>query len=265
MDRRALVQWLVATGGMAAFHRLSAHDVETIGRDVHRRVAQQVSESDTGADASDAQPARGRALNAHAAATVAVAAERIIPASDTPGATDARVTSFIDTMMTDWYSAAERDRFVRGLDELDERSRAQHGRVFVDVPVASQVTLLETVDAEVTALRTARGASANERRRQLAGEQGRLADRVASLERQVRAFAPAPGAWFELDGERCRVLAAEVINRAGAAGEVLDDQLTIACGFGALRPTLVQRAGRPVMDTASLLRGKPVPAGTWLA
>ncbi|GEM_PF-1601788 len=162
MDRRALVQWLVATGGMAAFHRLSAHDVETIGRDVHRRVAQQVSESNTGADASDAQPARGRALNGHAAATVAAAAERIIPASDTPGATDARVTSFIDTMMTDWYSAAERDRFVRGLDELDERSRAQHGRVFVDVPVASQVTLLETVDTEVTALRTARGASANE-------------------------------------------------------------------------------------------------------
>ena len=88
---------------------------------------------------------------------------------------------------------------------------------------------------------------------------------AVALERQVRAFSPAPGAWFELDGERCRVLAAEVINRAGAAGEVLDDQLTIACGFGALRPTLVQRAGRPVMDTASLLRGKPVPAGTWLA
>jgi len=86
-----------------------------------------------------------------------------------------------------------------------------------------------------------------------------------ALERQVRAFAPAPGAWFELDGERCRVLAAEVVNRAGAAGEVLDDQLTIACGFGALRPTLVQRAGRPVMDAASLLRGKPVAAGTRLA
>ena len=84
------------------------------------------------------------------------------------------------------------------------------------------------------------------------------------LERQVRAFAPSPGAWFELEGERCRVLAAEAVNRAGAAGEVLDDQLTIACGFGALRPTLVQRAGRPVMDTASLLRGKPVSAGTVL-
>ena len=83
-------------------------------------------------------------------------------------------------------------------------------------------------------------------------------------ERQVRAFAPTPGAWFELDGERYRVLAADVVNRAGAAGTTLDDQLTIACGFGALRPTLIQRAGRPVMATADLLRGKPVPAGVEL-
>ena len=85
-----------------------------------------------------------------------------------------------------------------------------------------------------------------------------------AAERQVRAFAPAPGAWFELDGERYRVLAAEVIARAGAAGTTLNDDLTIACGFGALRPTLLQRAGRPVMDRASLLRGRPVPAGTEL-
>ncbi|PLK25548.1 methionyl-tRNA formyltransferase [Novosphingobium sp. TH158] len=79
-------------------------------------------------------------------------------------------------------------------------------------------------------------------------------------ERQVRAFHPL--AWFELDGERYRVLAAEVVNRAGAAGTTLDDALTIACNFGALRPTLIQRAGRPAMPTADLLRGRPIPAGT---
>lgn len=82
------------------------------------------------------------------------------------------------------------------------------------------------------------------------------------LERQVRAFHPL--AWFEFEGERYRVLEAEVVNRAGAAGEVLDDQLTIACGVSAIRPTQVQRAGRPVMATADLLRGKPIPAGTRL-
>ncbi|MFM5930462.1 MAG: methionyl-tRNA formyltransferase [Novosphingobium sp.] len=79
-------------------------------------------------------------------------------------------------------------------------------------------------------------------------------------ERQVRAFHPI--AWFELDGERYRVIEAEVVNRAGAPGTTLDDELTIACAFGALRPTLIQRAGRPAMPTADLLRGRPVPAGT---
>ncbi len=85
------------------------------------------------------------------------------------------------------------------------------------------------------------------------------------IERQVRAFAPAPGAWFELDGERYRILAAQVLAREGAAGTTLDDALTIACGHAALRPTLIQRAGRPAMKLADFLRGKPIPAGSKLA
>jgi len=85
------------------------------------------------------------------------------------------------------------------------------------------------------------------------------------VERQVRAFAPAPGAFFELEGERYRVLAAQVADGEGAPGTVLDDALTIACGQGALRPLIVQRAGRPAMDTAALLRGRAIAAGTVLA
>ena len=83
--------------------------------------------------------------------------------------------------------------------------------------------------------------------------------------RQVRAFSPVPGAWFELDGERYRVLVAAVVVQVGTLGVTLDDQLTIACSEHALRPTLVQRAGRPVMATADLLRGRAIPAGTLLA
>ncbi|MFM6932704.1 MAG: methionyl-tRNA formyltransferase, partial [Novosphingobium sp.] len=81
-------------------------------------------------------------------------------------------------------------------------------------------------------------------------------------ERLVRAFHPI--AWFELDGERYRVLEAVVVGRAGVAGTTIDDELTIACNFGALRPTVVQRAGRPAMPTADLLRGRPIPAGTFI-
>jgi methionyl-tRNA formyltransferase len=82
------------------------------------------------------------------------------------------------------------------------------------------------------------------------------------LERRVRAFNP--NAWLPLDGQRLRVMAAEVVKGAGTPGEVLDDDFTIACGAAALRPTQVQPAGRRVMATADFLRGHPVPAGTKL-
>ena len=84
------------------------------------------------------------------------------------------------------------------------------------------------------------------------------------VERQVRAFAPSPGAWFELAGERFRVLAAERVEGSGEPGMTLDDRLTIACGDGAIRPRSIQRAGRPAMDAAALLRGRPIAAGTRL-
>ncbi|MFN3618782.1 methionyl-tRNA formyltransferase [Sphingorhabdus sp.] len=86
-----------------------------------------------------------------------------------------------------------------------------------------------------------------------------------AVERQIRAFNPAPGAWFEFEGERYRVLAAEITANRGTAGSVMDDALTIACGVAAIRPTLIQRAGKPAMPTADLLRGKAIPAGTILS
>jgi methionyl-tRNA formyltransferase len=82
-----------------------------------------------------------------------------------------------------------------------------------------------------------------------------------AVERQVRAFMPAPGAFFELDGERYKVLAAEIAEGSGEPGTTLDDTLTVACGSGAVAITRIQRAGKPAMDSADLLRGRPVSAG----
>jgi methionyl-tRNA formyltransferase len=85
------------------------------------------------------------------------------------------------------------------------------------------------------------------------------------IERQVRAFAPSPGAWFEMDGERIRLLEAGTgTDASGKPGEVLDDCLSIACLSGYLRPLKVQRAGRAVMTAGELLRGFPIPKGTIL-
>jgi len=83
-----------------------------------------------------------------------------------------------------------------------------------------------------------------------------------AIERQVRGLAPFPGAWFELDGERIKVLKAQVVAREGKPGQTLDDELTIACGFASLRPMRLQRAGKPAMDVDAFLRGKAIPAGT---
>lgn len=88
---------------------------------------------------------------------------------------------------------------------------------------------------------------------------------AASLDRHVRAFAPWPGAWFEHDGERIKVLAATPAEADGARGTVLDDALTVACGDGALRLLKVQRAGKGAMDAADFLRGRPIAPGTVLA
>ncbi|MGN6271426.1 MAG: methionyl-tRNA formyltransferase [Sphingomonas sp.] len=84
-----------------------------------------------------------------------------------------------------------------------------------------------------------------------------------AVERQVRAFNP-PGAWFEANGERVRVLEAGIVNGGGTPGEVIDHELTIACGSGAIQPIIVQRAGRGVMSADELLRGFAIPVGTRL-
>jgi len=84
------------------------------------------------------------------------------------------------------------------------------------------------------------------------------------VERQVRAFAPSPAAWFDANGERIKLLEAEATDGSGASGEVLDDHLTIACGSGAIRPIKVQRAGRAPMSAEELLRGFAIAKGTIL-
>jgi methionyl-tRNA formyltransferase len=85
-----------------------------------------------------------------------------------------------------------------------------------------------------------------------------------AVERQIRAFNPSPGAFFEWQGERIKMLTAEVTDAHGEPGTVLDDKLAIACGEGAIVPTLIQRAGRAAMTSAELLRGFPIPPGSSL-
>ncbi len=85
---------------------------------------------------------------------------------------------------------------------------------------------------------------------------------AVALERAVRAFNPAPGVWTMIGGERLKILAAEVVPGDFVPGVIADGQLTIGTGDGALRPSWVQRAGKPAMATADLLNGWSLPPGT---
>ena len=81
----------------------------------------------------------------------------------------------------------------------------------------------------------------------------------------IRGLSPFPGAWFEVSAngrpERIKVLRAELAKGRGAPGQVLDGQLRIACGDGAVQLKELQRAGRKPMPVEELLRGFTLAAG----
>jgi len=87
---------------------------------------------------------------------------------------------------------------------------------------------------------------------------------AAQVHDHIRGLSPFPGAWFELDGVRIKVLRSTKDEGTGAPGTVLDGNLTIACGGGAIRLVQIQRAGKQPMSADEFLRGTPVKAGARL-
>jgi methionyl-tRNA formyltransferase len=79
----------------------------------------------------------------------------------------------------------------------------------------------------------------------------------------IRGLSPNPGAWCEIAGEgvRIKVLRTTKGEGSGPPGTVLDDELTVACGEGAVRILELQRAGRQAMKAHEFLRGTAAAAG----
>jgi methionyl-tRNA formyltransferase len=89
---------------------------------------------------------------------------------------------------------------------------------------------------------------------------------AAEVDCHIRGLSPFPGAWFQSpDGTRIKALMSRTsLKGAGAPGEILDDELLVACGEGSVRLTRVQREGRAAQPAADLLKGFPLPAGSVL-
>lgn len=154
-SRRETLRALGSIAALPFFGTLGVEELVAVGRRAHT-VAELRRAGMSGISL--------RALTPAQYDIVVQAAERIIPRTDTPGASDARVADFIDVMLADWYSADERDRFTTGLRELDTRSRnlAGVGRSFVESTERQQTAVLESLDHELQVRRQSGAAGAND-------------------------------------------------------------------------------------------------------
>ena len=132
MNRR---EALLALGGAAVL----ADPLFAAGRSLHARLGSGVL----------------KVLDPHQNDTVVTIADLIIPATDTPGATAAKVNEFIDLVVGEWFDADERKRFLDGLADVDARSRKRFAKDFTAGTPEQQTELLQLLDADLAALRDA--------------------------------------------------------------------------------------------------------------
>ena len=90
---------------------------------------------------------------------------------------------------------------------------------------------------------------------------------AVEVHNHIRGLSPFPGAWCEIGEkrERVKILRSTLSEGSGAPGTVLDDQLAVACGSGAVRLTRLQRAGKKPVDADEFLRGARLEKGMVLS
>lgn len=79
---------------------------------------------------------------------VSTLAEIIIPETDTPGAREAQVNRFVDALLTESYPPEDRDRFLKGLDDVNARCQEDYGSRFVECTPDQHHSLVADLDAE---------------------------------------------------------------------------------------------------------------------
>jgi hypothetical protein len=90
-----------------------------------------------------------RTLSTHQDATLKALADMIIPPTDTPSASDAGVSEFVDLVLTEWYDAPERAHFLDGLANVDSQSRTLFQKNFIDCSTEQQGKLLTELGAKM--------------------------------------------------------------------------------------------------------------------
>ena len=128
MDRRSALGLLSAAAAAATV----PDELLSVGRSLHQRIVNGTR----------------RVLNAQQDATLLVLTDLILPATDTPGAKAAGVNAFIDLLLAEWVDPEDKDRFLKGLADVDARARAAFGKDFIQGTPEQQTPLLVALDDE---------------------------------------------------------------------------------------------------------------------
>jgi len=80
----------------------------------------------------------------------------------------------------------------------------------------------------------------------------------------IHGLSPSPGAWFEFDKERFKILRAKTSPENGKSGHVLDENLSVGCESGSIQILELQRQGKTRQTTKEFLLGKKISKGTIL-
>jgi methionyl-tRNA formyltransferase len=85
-----------------------------------------------------------------------------------------------------------------------------------------------------------------------------------SIVGKINGLYPSPGAWFIYNGERYKVLKAEIANGVGKAGAVLDDYLEICCKDKSIKILEIQRQGKRPQNINEFMLGSKIKKGSSL-
>ena len=80
----------------------------------------------------------------------------------------------------------------------------------------------------------------------------------------IHGLSPSPGAWFEYQNERFKILKAKILSINGEPGFVIDEKLTVACKINSIQILELQRQGKNKQTTKDFLLGKKISTGSSL-
>ena len=82
---------------------------------------------------------------------------------------------------------------------------------------------------------------------------------------KINGVNPNPGAWFEYKNERYKIWKAEIVNKSGKIGTILNDQLLVSCKDQAIQILEIQKEGKSRQATKQFLLGNKINQGENIA